>query len=186
MATEADRTNLVALMNHVTSELPEGKKRALFGFLPLRGGKYQSGKGMMVVGRAIAKGDSESDWFEPLPTDRQTPQGIEKYVSALYDWGNNPADPMDWVCKQWNCPKREDNKATSAFWRVIRRVSTQVDQGARTDPECWASHLVWSNLYKLSVAGNPSGVLKRAQEPGCIRTLRMEIEEGAVLGNGPV
>ena len=42
----------------------------------------------------------------------------------------------------------------------------------------WSSHLVWSNLYKLSPrdGGNPSGRLQNIQLDGCRALFNLEVE----------
>ena len=182
MATTGDRDRLVDIMNDVVSRLK--RPAPLYGFLPLEGFKYRRGRGLMVVGRAIAKGG----WGKankPLTIDQQRPEGIRAYANELRAWGKEEAggDEMAWVNRQWGDPRRSEageknyNTATSAFWRVIGRVLKIVDPEARDDPEHWASHLTWSDLYKVSAHGNPTGKLERVQRDGCIQALEGELAE---------
>ncbi|MGH9440260.1 MAG: hypothetical protein ACRD22_20920, partial [Terriglobia bacterium] len=137
------------------------------------------GSGLMVVGRAIYK-----DWGEnSLDVNQQTQDGIRKFVDELDRWGNHDrgkeVDEMAWVNERWSRPNGY-NTRRSAFWRVIKEVLRKVDQesaGSHEWDSQWASHLAWSNLYKISAGGNPTGYLKKAQRQGCIDMLKAELAE---------
>lgn len=68
------------------------------------------------------------------------------------------------------------NTKRSAFWRCIRGVVQGLGV-ADVEDAGWSSHLVWSNLYKVSPAGggNPKGVLRKVQFRGCAELLNSEL-----------
>lgn len=185
MATETDRDRLTDTMNKIVGEGVPTK--LLCGFLPLEGNKYQRGNGLMVFGRAIYK-----NWGKKsLDVDHPTPKEIGKFVDELDWWGKhdcdgNVVDEMAWVNEQWghsgesSCGEKVYNTRRSAFWRVIKEVLRKVDQKSAGSDEWdsqWASQLTWSNLYKISAGGNPTGYLKKAQRQGCIDMLKAEFAE---------
>jgi len=140
----------------------------------------------MVVGRAIGNGGWGRDPKKPLDTETATPGIVQSFVRDLYEWGKEDGnDEMRWINAQWGVSRTTEtgeknyNTATSAFWRVIRRVLIRVDRAACDDADHWASHLVWTDLYKLSAHGNPTGRLESGQRDGCIRTLKAELDEYA-------
>ena len=115
----------------------------------------------MVVGRAC-------NGFEKLPKEMPEREDRERVARELARW------PMCWVVNQWG--RGEGNRTSrSAFWRVIRRVSLQIVEGA-TEGD-WPTHLVWSNLYKVSpsAGGNPGATLRNAQRGGCRELLELEL-----------
>ncbi|MGL4986136.1 MAG: hypothetical protein ACRC5H_03245, partial [Treponemataceae bacterium] len=64
------------------------------------------------------------------------------------------------------------NVNKSAFWRLIRRTTGEVEQ-----PKEWYKYIAWSNLYKISPKkGNPCSSLKVKQRPVCIKILEKEIQ----------
>ena len=136
------------------SEFPDD----LHGFCALQGHRYQGE--LMVIGRAC-------NW-EELPKEPPDGEDWEEVARKLACW------PMAWVTDQWG-PGNPYNTARSAFWRVIRRVSLQLVEDATE--EDWPTHLVWSNLYKVSpYDANPGARLLRAQRDGCQRLLNLEIK----------
>ena len=80
-------------------------------------------------------------------------------------------DQMEWV---ENMAGRRDvyNTNKSAFWRMIREISTNFF------PNHWWEYVAWSNLYKLAPAhqGNPSAKLRKAQLESCKEILETEIQ----------
>lgn len=67
-------------------------------------------------------------------------------------------DQMQWVENLWG-NKSGYNTNNSAFWRVIKQVSTHYHK------DNWSSHIAWSNLCKVSPfeGGNPSEILYQSQ-----------------------
>ena len=143
-------------------------RHELSGFLAARGKKYRGC--LMVVGRA------PNGWeVSAYPEEFATCAGREKFTREVQESVDGP-DPMAWVQKQWGATDCY-NTQQSAFWRVIRRV-TQCLCSTGGNGEDWPSHLVWSNLYKVSPAegGNPGNVLSNTQLPGCKELFQLELE----------
>ena len=88
---------------------------------------------------------------------------------------------MSWVSDHWSTKDRPVSEKyrtnRSAFWRTTRRVVKELNI-ADVDTVEWPSHLVWSNLYKVSPAtgGNPSDFLCDLQLSGCSDLLRLELQ----------
>lgn len=143
----------------------------LTGFLAMRGSHYRTG-GIMVVGRAV-NGWTDGIHLNDL-RDAKKAEAYAKKVQRSVEAGMSCQ--MRWVSDRWGASRGYCTKR-SAFWRCIRGV---VHKLAATNPksEQWASHLVWSNLYKLSPekGGNPSEALCEAQFPGCKELLDLEIK----------
>jgi len=146
---------------------------ALCGFIALEGDKYKSGRKLMVIGRAVnGWGDGQSI------AELQNPTARAEFVDGfVYPDGECQ---MAWVAKSAGASDTY-NTNSSAFWRVIREVSRCLGVWQDDQEDGWSSHLVWSNLYKVSpyAGGNPSNKLCEIQEPGCIDLLRTEIREFA-------
>lgn len=72
---------------------------------------------------------------------------------------------MLWVKDGWGATDRYNTKR-SAFWRAVRGVVEGLGI-SDVEHDTWSSHLVWSNLYKLSPAdgGNPSDPSARSSCP---------------------
>ena len=136
----------------------------LAGFAAERGSCYRGE--LMVVGRATHGG-----WDRDL---RQLSDAGERKELAR----RLSEESMSWVIRQWH--SRDDyNPARSAFWRVIRRVTLSLVDGASEDD--WSNHIVWSNLYKVSRSEPPRGMnppapVMRAQRRGCEKLLKLELE----------
>ena len=126
----------------------------------------------MVVGRALNGGNVLA-----YPEEFATSACREEFARKVQeDVAGQEQDPMAWVLKHWGATACYNTKR-SAFWRVIRRV-TQCLCSTGGNGEDWPSHLVWSNLYKVSPAegGNPNNVLSKAQLPGCRELFQLELE----------
>ncbi|MBF0555593.1 MAG: hypothetical protein HQK96_13725 [Nitrospirae bacterium] len=141
------------------------------GFLSIAGHLYQGS--LMVVGRAV------NGFYEGiLPASLMVPEEVCKYTDMIFNdvKSENEECPMSWVTKLWGGDDAY-NTIKSAFWRVIRAVVCSLGI-ANVDLPQWPSHLVWSNLYKVSPAdgGNPGGTLCNIQLPGCIDLLRLELD----------
>ncbi len=176
MATTQQRDyfaeQLLPLIGRNADRLPS---LAVTGFLSMAGSHYKNE--LMVVGRAV------NGWAEGI-----TPESLAKqatsldYAAAIFDSVvGNGSCPMAWVTNCWANPSNQDsqyNTKKSAFWRVIRSVVAETDI-ANTDEDTWPSHLVWSNLYKISPkqGGNPSSTLRKIQLPGCISLIQQELSD---------
>lgn len=136
----------------------------LAGFAAERGSCYRGE--LMVVGRAT-HGGWDRDLRELSDADER-----EELARRLSE------ESLSWVIHQWH--SRDDyNSATSAFWRVVRRVTLSLVDGASESD--WSNYIVWSNLYKVTRSEPPGGMnppapLMRAQRRGCKKLLKREIE----------
>lgn len=139
------------------------------GFLAMSGQAYDGG--LMVVGRAV------NGWTEGIRLDHLCmPDKVTQYAALVQESvAGNGECPMSWVADGSGSTEGY-NTRRSAFWRCIRNVSMDLNI---VDFECedWPSHLVWSNLYKLSPAagGNPNNILREAQLPGCVELFKLEL-----------
>ena len=120
----------------------------LQGFCALRGCRYQGE--LMVIGRAC---NWEKLFEEPPDGD-----DWEEVASKLARWRMSP---------------------TSGARQPLQHNHVRVLPGRQAGDatqEDWPTHLVWSNLYKVSPYGkNPGAPLQRAQRDGCQRLLNLEI-----------
>lgn len=145
----------------------EGQHYTAFGALA---GKKYSGE-LMVIGRAV------NGWLKNwAPCEMNSEQERKKRVRELF--GNNENSeqcPMSWVTEKWG-NNNEYNTKKSAFWQVIQCVIR--DLGISHD-DLWSSHLLWSNLYKISPSkgGNPSSKLIKLQRDYCLDILECEVKE---------
>ena len=138
-------------------------------FWPIAGWKYDGS--LMVIGRSV------NGWIENWAIDQLQDPGERR---RLIDQTRDDAEPTDrcrmlWVTDLGGRTGHRYNTNRSAFWRVLRSLSTDV-LGA--DAADWPSSLAWTNLYKLAPAGgwNPAADLQVAQREAAIALLRMEIE----------
>ncbi len=126
-------------------------------------------------------------WGENFPLEKH--KGILFVGKAVNSWKNNETDvdvlfgdsddrifnrddQMQWV---HDLEGSNDiyNTKKSAFWRVIKQVSSCYF------PSKWYSHVAWSNLCKLapfSKGGNPNDTLYYEQLDSCQKILMKEIE----------
>jgi len=125
----------------------------------------------MVIGRAV--NGWHTNW---VPCEMKSEQFREKQVEELFK-NNRDSEkcPMAWVTDKWGC-KNGYNTKRSAFWQVIRFVIG--DLGISHDDH-WPSHLLWSNLYKISPSkgGNPLSKLIKIQRDYCFEILKNEVKE---------
>jgi len=172
MAADSERqlfaSEVLSAVGGQSAQLPQTE---VTGFLAMAGHSYA--KALMVVGRAV------NGWAEGvLPSGLASPSGIERYAALVQTSVSGNGDcPMQWVTKYWGRSSGGGySTKRSAFWRAIRGVVDALGI-ASVDSETWPSHLVWSNLYKVSPAngGNPSDALCDVQLSGCIRLLRLEL-----------
>ena len=146
--------------------------KCLTGFLAMRGHLYN--RELMVIGRAV------NGWrCCARPQDLAVSSFREEFaVNVLKSvTGDQGQCPMKWVTNRWGVGNRYNTKK-SAFWRVIRRVTDQLQVANRHHPD-WSSYIVWSNLYKLSPCRgrNPSRKLRHIQLAGCKNLVQLEIKE---------
>ena len=135
-------------------------------FSPLIGEKYDGE--LMVVGRAV------NGWLDAFDiADCGTEEGRRAVIDGgVPDWDGSP---MRWVTDHWGVnEKGVYNPKRSAFWRVIRQVLA----GIGIEDADWASHIVWTNLYRVSPddGGNPDTELCDAQFKAAVDLLRQELE----------
>ncbi|MDE8343605.1 MAG: hypothetical protein POG24_07290 [Acidocella sp.] len=163
-----------SLLANILARVTQTTTETITGFLPMIGSEYAGN--LMVVGRAV------NGWTDGIsPGDLADVETRNNYVDVVYNsvTGNMPGEcPMSWITTCW-AQGEKYNTAGSPFWRVIRRVVgkleiTEVDDGNLK----WPSHLIWSNLYKVSPAngGNPPMGLKKLQFAGCNDLLQWEIK----------
>ena len=156
----------------VGKEAVEGRnmKDNLTGFLAQEGRFYEHSDGLMVVGRAVNGFEHDID-----PIDFNDSGYREEHANELLQMTCQRDDqpcPMEWVTtEKWK-------RGLPAFWRVVRGVTRGLGI-SNPESEDWPSHLVWSNLYKVSPAGggNPNNSLCNAQYDGCKKLLQCEIQD---------
>lgn len=169
MASDPERdlyaSGVLAIVGQQAKRLPAS---AITGFLAMPGHAY-AGE-LMVVGRAV------NGWTGGiLPECLHDPAEVTRYAMLVHQRvAGNGECPMGWVTAAWGASEGYNTKR-SAFWRSIRRVVHHLGI-ADVEGTSWSSHLVWSNLYKVSPAdgGNPSNVLCEIQFPGCAKLLDLE------------
>lgn len=149
------------------------RSEPLCSFMALEGDRYKNGRKLMVVGRAV------NSWGDGKSTAELQDLDARKNVMDGVFYPDGECQ-MAWVVRDAGASDQY-NTNRSAFWRVIRQVSRGLGVWQDGQEDEWSSHLVWSNLYKISphAGGNPSNKLCEIQEPGCIDLLREEIREYA-------
>ena len=145
-------------------------KDPIVGFLPMKGTLYRGE--LMVVGRAV------NGWDTPIEAaELANPDLAREYTAKVWENVSGQGGcPMKWVSEMWE-NTTDYNIRKSAFWRVIRNCVSRLAIADVDEDTSWPSHLVYSNLYKVSPkkGGNPKGHLCRAQESACISLLHAEI-----------
>lgn len=82
----------------------------------------------------------------------------------------NRESQMVWVKEEQGGKGYNTNR--SAFWRVVRRVSSDI-----LSEEDWYNRIAWTNLYKVSFQkGNPNKALMSGQFWYCVEILKTELE----------
>jgi hypothetical protein len=100
-----------------------------------------------------------------------------KNVDELFDQKNenriiNRDDEIEWVEKLSGNKGYNYNTNNSAFWRVIKNVSSNL-----FGQEEWYKFIAWTNIYKFALNnGNPDSFLKKRQKDICNKILDMEID----------
>ena len=172
MATDRERELFASKILSVVGEhAKELGSTELTGFLAMKGHAYDGG--LMVIGRSV------NGWRVTITPDKlRSSDEVNRFARAVQESvnGKDGKCPMLWVTELWGAREDYDTKH-SAFWRCIRKVVQELDI-ANVEDANWPSHLVWSNLYKLSPAegGNPGSRLREIQFPGCIELLKLEIQ----------
>ena len=158
-----------SMLKKVGTKYPDPDNR-LTGMLAVRGLHYT--RELMVVGIA-----PNGYCCEPTAAELTDQNVREIFESCVADLSRG--DPMRWVIDYWGAGKFY-NTRRSAFWRVIRNTLRDLEIcDVKNEYVPWSSHLVWSNLYKVSPAdgGNPDNALKDIQLPLCKKMLRLELNE---------
>ena len=174
---QTDRNKEKEILKGLLNKLagPDGKPFENFElttFCAMRG--ENSTGDLMIIGRAV-NGWQEKPWESK---DLLGNNKIEEIIKELYDY-----PPMRWVMEWWDGKKESGKKyktRTSAFWRVARSVAERFGIPDATNPRgTWPTHLIWSNLYKLShyTGANPLGNLAKFQRKECIDLLKVEISQ---------
>lgn len=139
------------------------------GFLAMSGHAWDGG--LMVVGRAV------NGWTEGIRPDHLCASDeVSRYARLVQQSVAGSGEcPMRWVTDSWGATEGY-NTRRSAFWRCIRSVVQRLNI-AEVEGADWSSHLVWSNLYKISPAGggNPDGLLCDIQFGGCSELFDVEL-----------
>lgn len=163
--------------NQILTSVAHGyaSPKKLTGFMARKGQFYNHE--IMVVGRAVNGWISEADARlanELVDTEKRAHFRI---ASQCLDC--NSVCSMQWVMNNWtNTNPREYCSNRSAFWRVIKSLVLQFNIDGLNEGN-WSSHLVWSNLYKVSpyVGRNPSDKLCWIQLKSCISLFQLELAE---------
>jgi hypothetical protein len=173
MATNQEREIFEAkILSCVGQQAARLSASEVTGFLAMAGQAWDGE--LMVIGRA------PNAWREGiLPERLSSPAEVAQYAKRTQDdsvAGEDGECPMSWVTAAWGDTKGYNTKR-SAFWRSIRRVVEDLGI-ANVDSAEWASHLVWSNLYKVSPfsGGNPNDALCDIQFSGCAELLQLEFD----------
>lgn len=161
---------LVFSVTQHSTGLPDEK----LGFFSAHVGALYSHR-LMVVGRAT---NGWNSGFSPLELSNSQEKHTECVKRIADEICNHN---LQWYADTWGKGKQsggneEYDPQRSAFWRVIRETSQQLNI-VNQAPDKWPSFLVWSNLYKVAPVkgGNPSEKLCRIQRQDCIALLKHEI-----------
>lgn len=168
------------LLRNIGNKFSEETLTALF---PIKGDKYEGD--LIVVGRALNRWGSKKDgiWWEPKKGS-PSQETIDKIID-FSSRGDKEGDcPMKWITDHWgwnaegNNMARRYNMKTSAFWRVIKEILSELKiTKSEAEKTNWSSYLVWTNLYKVASpeGGNPSNKLCDVQLEKCKTLLKEEI-----------
>jgi hypothetical protein len=145
----------------------------LAGFVAMVGRKYLASRELMIVGRAT----NGWGWKGFVAGELTSPDNVEEFVKDALDISTRGplpglACPMLWVTQ----PDHDYKTASSAFWRVARRILIELGAVHDEDEE-WPSYLAWSNAYRIAPqkGGNPSTELCRVQFDNCVELLNTEL-----------
>lgn len=176
MATDRERevleSHVLGAVGSQACRLPKSEAHGITGFLAMTGRAYRGE--LMVVGRAV------NGWLEkPIDPYRLSEAAYALDQARLIQEESVTGGtkcPMHWITCQWSGgDSYRTNK--SAFWRCVRQVVGELGI-ADINGFSWSSHLVWSNLYKLSryQTGNPSRTLRKIQHEGCLHLFNLEVK----------
>ena len=149
---------LKTLYRELYSSLPDSYVDPIYPFCVQVGDMWeQSSPRCLFVGKStngwVTDSRNVDDLFDPTHDDRIA----------------NRHDQMEWVHDLEGNEKY--NTKTSAFWRLVKKVSSNYF-GSQ-----WYRHIAWSNVYKLShQKGNPKKWLRDLQRDLCVEILNHEIE----------
>ena len=161
----------------ILHSLSQGEKDGIEGgaicpFVAQVGKNYENSLyRLMFIGKAT------NGWFPYLNCNETDDEIDSIYKNKCF----NPSfaerlvhrdDEMQWVEDlEGNEDKDGYNTNKSAFWRVIKKVSSNLEGS-----DNWSSKIVWSNLYKFAPdGGNPEGNLAYYQAENCWKILDEEI-----------
>lgn len=137
-------------------------------FWPKVGRRYAGD--LLLVGRAV------NGWMDHW--DTREPLDVPAMLRAVRATAEDVVDgcPMGWVLERWKSGDGEYDTSRSQFWVTAREIVLEGHPERSTD---WSSHLVWSNLAKLSRAskGNPTWRLRQAQLDAAAELLALEVAE---------
>lgn len=138
-----------------------------------RTGRAFSGE-LMLVGRALNGG-----WIEITQRECSQDETIDRKLKELFALSVPTAErcPMKWVTESWSrTEEKEYSTGRSPFWRCAKGVALGLGLSSEQATD-WPSHLVWTNLYKISPSdgGNPFGKLGQMILSECVSQLHAEI-----------
>ena len=119
----------------------------------------ENNNGVLFVGKAV------NGWI----TDDQNVENLFSIENRERIF--NRKDQIEWVNELSGNTKGYNTKK-SAFWRVIRKVSSELYA------DNWYKKIAWSNVYKIAPwnGGNPGSKMQRQQRSYCLEILKTEIE----------
>lgn len=137
-------------------------------FWPMIGYRFDSD--LLIVGRAV------NGWVNEITVEQALSPDIvgQRVLEAR---SHAELDGMRWVTAL--AGNREGyNTNQSAFWRVVRRVSTP-DDASDERRSIWPAYTAWSNLYKAAPAEgwNPGGRFMAAQTSRGSALLEQELAD---------
>lgn len=163
------------LLTKVAEYFPD-KHGSITSSWVLSGNNYESGEGLMVIGRA-PMGTINSKIVKWLPSEANCTKKKKEIISLIREEAENRVKcPMSWVVRFGN-DSSACNTNRSGFWRVSRKIVLG-DDNFKGDIDCWPSYIAWSSLYKVVLAegGNPLASLKKIQFEECVKLLATELE----------
>lgn len=131
-------------------------------FTPCIGKQYD--QSLMVIGRAV------NGWRVYI--DKTDHEYINTSLAQVKN--NFGKDDLQWVIDCWGDSESNYNSKKSAFWRVSKRLSSELIE----NNDSVINKIAWSNLYKIAKdeGGNPSGRLMDVQLEECKKILKLEIK----------
>jgi hypothetical protein len=145
------------LLESIKASKYRNRRQNLSCFSAQKGKLYNNH--VMFVGRAVNGWGSEFN-LENIDSNLL----LENLFSSL---PNNDC-PLGWLESSWGSKDKDEyNPNKSAFWRVIKQISKNIN--GLDSSHHWSSKIIWSNLYKIapSLGGNPNDGLCNAQFNAC-------------------